>query len=298
MVITKLKGGLGNQLFQYAAGFALARNLHSHFKIDISGYERVPSRGETMRDLDIYDFLITAPVASEQEIEDLKYPNGIISKIARSIEKKVLKRHYVDWHPNLLLKTGNVYLDGYFQSEKYFQSQLATIFDQFSLRQKWLDPIQEIGESINQCNDSVSLHIRRGDYANDPRVSRSFLVCDAQYYQRAIYYFLERLPNCNFYVFSDDVNWVRHNLVFSDNVIFISSEKRDVNSFRPSQELILMSKCQHHILSNSSFSWWGAYLNPSKSKIVLAPDVWNNGYVAQPNILPESWIRFPIGKGA
>ncbi len=298
MIITKLKGGLGNQLFQYAAGFALARNQHSSFKIDVSGYARMPTRGETIRDLDIYDFLITAPVASAQEINDLKYPNGVISKITRAIEKKVLKQYYVDWHPNLLLKTGNVYLDGYFQSEKYFQSELAAIFYQFTLRQQWLDPIKEIEESINQCNDSVSLHVRRGDYADDPKVSRHFLVCDVKYYQRAIYYLLERFPNCNFYIFSDDVSWVRQNLVLPDKTRFISSEKRNANVLRPSQELILMSKCRHHILSNSSFSWWGAYLNQATSKIVLAPDIWNNGYIAQPNILPESWIRFPIGEGA
>jgi hypothetical protein len=296
MVITKLKGGLGNQLFQYAAGFAFARNRHSSFKIDVSGYEKNPGRGETSRNLDIHDFLITAPVASAKEIEGLKYPNGVISKISRAIEKKVFKQYYVDWHPNLLQKTGHVYLDGYFQSEKYFQNHLIAIFDQFTLRQQWLDPIKEITESINQSIDSVSLHVRRGDYADNPKVSRNFLVCDAKYYQRAIYYLLERMPNCKFYVFSDNVQWAKQNLVFPGGVRFVSSAKGNVGALRPSQELILMSKCHHHILSNSSFSWWGAYLNKSPSKIVLAPDVWNNGYVAQPNILPESWLRFPVSE--
>ena len=298
MVITKLKGGLGNQLFQYAAGFALAKKQDASFKIDVSGYESMPSRSQTIRKLDIQDFSITAPLASKPEIVNLKYPNGMISKISRAIEKKVLKRHYIDWHPNVLHKTGNIYLDGYFQSEKYFESEVAAIFSQFTLRQQWLDPIKSIEEYIVQDICSVSLHIRRGDYADDQKVRRHFLVCNANYYQRAIYYLLDRVPNSNFYIFSDDVKWVKQSLVLPGNVRFISSEKGDVNTLRPSQELILMSKCRHHILSNSSFSWWGAYLNKTTSKLVLAPDIWNNGYVAQPNILPESWVRFPVGEGA
>jgi len=293
MIISKLKGGLGNQLFQYATGFSLAKKLDAPFKIDVSGYEKSISARETARNLDINDFSISANVASDDEILEIKYPKGIISRIGRVIEKKLLKNYYVDWHPQVLLKTGNVYLDGYFQSDKYFQSEVGAIFEQFSLRQQWLDPIQEIVELINQCNRSVSLHIRRGDYAGDSRVSRLFLVCNAQYYQRAISYFLERIPDCNFYIFSDDVQWVEHNLLLPSRATFISSENGDTNRLRPSQELVLMSKCKHHILSNSSFSWWGAYLNQSKEKIVLAPDIWNNGYVDQPNIAPEAWIRFP-----
>jgi hypothetical protein len=296
MVISQLKGGLGNQLFQYAAGISLARNTNSLFKLDLSWYKRTFSSTETLRNIDICDFSITAQVANNLEISALKYPYGIFSKLARGFQKKVLKRYYVDWHPEILTQAGNVYLDGYFQTEKYFKSDLNVIFSEFTLKERFLDRIQPFEVLIRQSSPSVSIHIRRGDYANDSKTSRLFLVCDASYYQRAIIDMSNRVPNCHFFIFSDDIEWVKQNLVFPPSATFISSEKGDPNTLSSSQELVLISRCNHHILSNSSFSWWGAYLNQSVSKIVLAPDKWNNQYINQPNILPDGWIPFPVNE--
>ena len=145
---------------------------------------------------------------------------------------------------------------------------------------------------------SVSLHIRRGDYADNPKVMQHHLVCDIAYYERAIAYMQKKFSNLHLFIFSDDLDWVKKNLSSADHATFVSSAKGSENSLRPSQELVLLSKCNHHILSNSSFSWWGAYLNQSVSKTVLVPNIWNNGYIAQPNIAPESWVRFPVVKGA
>ena len=108
----------------------------------------------------------------------------------------------------------------------------------------------------------------------------------------------QKFPSLHLFIFSDDPDWVKKNLSLGEYTTFISSSKGIKNSLRPSQELVLMSKCNHHIISNSSFSWWGAYLNQSASKTVLVPDIWNNGYIAQPNIAPEEWVRFPVVKGA
>jgi len=294
LIIVRLNGGLGNQLFQYAAGKALAIKNNDVLKIDVTGYDQAANQKQIFRNLDIADFLISAPQASINEVLSLKYPLGPISKISKIINQKLFSRYYVDWHPELLQKKGGIYLDGYFQTEKYFVEHKEAIFKEFTLQPGLAQEIQSNIAEIEAKKTSISLHIRRGDYADDPKTSKLHLVCDISYYERAISYMLERFPGLHLFVFSDDPDWVREYVPISVPLTFVSTGKGDRNRFRPSQELVLMSKCQHHILSNSSFSWWGAYLNSSSGKVVLAPNVWNRGSSPQPSILPMDWIAFPV----
>lgn len=294
MVIVKLKGGLGNQLFQYAAGLALSISKDTELKIDISKYQNMVSGEETPRHLGVDDFLITASVASNDEILAFKYPYGIISKFGRIIEQKILRRYYVDWHPEVLSKSGNIYLEGYFQTEKYFLNQIDSILKEFTLKPELYADIQKIIQEVECQPSSASIHIRRGDYVADAKTSKYHLICDIDYYQRAIALLEKKVPNLHLFVFSDDVRWVKEHLILSSRVTYVSPEDVCRGRYKPSQELVLMSKCQHHIISNSSFSWWGAYLNRSPKKIVLAPNVWSKRSVAQPNILPDSWVPFSV----
>lgn len=298
MIIVRINGGLGNQLFQYAAGCSLAIKNNDILKIDISGYQSGKNQIQIYRNLDIADFSISAAIANSEEVQKTKNRWGYFSKVLRLFRQKVLKIYYVDWHPVILNQVGNIYLDGYFQSEKYFLGRVDRILEEFTLKADLYQEIEPIVKIIQTKPISVSMHIRRGDYAENPKTMQHHLVCDVGYYERAISYMQQKFPNLHLFIFSDDPDWVKQNLAYPFHSTFISSHKGLENPLKPSQELVLMSKCNHHILSNSSFSWWGAYLNQSTTKTVLVPNIWNNGYIAQPNIAPESWFRFPVAKGA
>jgi hypothetical protein len=294
LIIVRLNGGLGNQLFQYSAAYALALKKNDRFKIDISGYQSSLPDKQTYRDFDLSDFLISAEIANSDEVAKVKNPLGIISKIHRVIEKKIFKTYYIDWHPEILSKTGNVYLDGYFQSEKYFLDYVDDILQEFILKPELSRQIDYYISDIISKQYSVSLHIRRGDYVENPRTRSYHFVCDTAYFERAIEVMKSKFPLIHLYIFSDDPDWVRNHLPLSVPATLISNGKGAANTLRPAQELVLMSCCHHHILSNSSFSWWGAYLNRHPEKVVLAPNIWNKGLIPQPNILPEEWISFPV----
>jgi hypothetical protein len=296
LIIVRLNGGLGNQLFQYAAGYSLSIKNNDELKIDTEGYQSYANQKQIYRNLDIADFLISATIASQEEINKAKNPWGALSKAVRFIKQKLLKQYYIDWHPEILNHVGKVYLDGYFQTEKYFIDRIDSIRQQFTLKPELYKAIDLAIKDIKTKPISVSLHIRRGDYAEDPKTRQYHLVCDIAYYVRAISVFQKKFQDLHLYIFSDDPDWVKESLPLSVEATFISSGKGSANYLRPSQELVLMSKCDHHIISNSSFSWWGAYLNESPGKLVLAPNLWNRGKTPQPNILPGSWTPFPVQK--
>ncbi len=299
MIILRLNGGLGNQLFQYAAGRALAKMNSDLLKLDIRGYISNSTQNQIYRNLDIRDFNILAPDATNTEILQIKYPYGIASKVINLFKKKILRRYYIDWHPEILLKRGDIYLDGYFQCERYFIDDLNSIFSEFSLKSNLLGDLDDISKEILTSPMSVSLHIRRGDYVKDPRAKKIHFVCDENYYRRAILYMKNIYPNAIFFIFSDEIDWVKEAFSELNNVVYVSSIRNKRGELlRPSQELILMSQCRHHIISNSSFSWWGSYLNSNPNKIVVAPSIWRYGGLTQENIYPTDWIRFPVDASA
>jgi DNA-binding Lrp family transcriptional regulator len=293
MVVVRLNGGLGNQLFQYAAGFALAKKNGDVLKLDIGNYLREKNSRDIYRNFDLEDFLITAELGSLNEVRDLKNPYGIFSSVKRLFEKKILKKFYIDWHPEVLKRKGSIYLEGYFQSENYFLEIRNEIFGQFRLKPELYFKITSYIEEIKQHPVSISLHVRRGDYAENPRTREFHLVCDISYYERAIAEMQKIYPDMHLYIFSDDTEWVIENLPINAPATYISNKFLD-KSLKPSQELVLMSHCDHHILSNSSFSWWAAYLNLNPNKKVVAPSKWFGPAYEHFNtkdLLPKSWIK-------
>lgn len=296
MIIIKLKGGLGNQLFQYAAGRAIALHNSDILKIDNTDYTEGNQcqKKETLRSFDISDFMITTQIASKSEVNKIKYPLKYISKIQRNIKQKIFRQHYVDWHPNVFEMAENLYVEGYFQTEKYFKHISDLILSEYVLKPNLASEIEPLLSEIKSKDVSVSLHIRRGDYATNLRVSRSHLICGKKYYEKAITEIHRLYPTAHIYIFSDDPEWVRKNINFQCPHTFISSAPALKAAFKPSQEMIIMANCKHNIISNSSFSWWGAYLNSYKNKIVLAPSIWTKGSYPQPNILPENWTTLLI----
>jgi hypothetical protein len=258
-------------------------------------------------------FGIEVSEASNEEIR--QYANlaqGIIPRIIRRTIKRKSQLSYIgeksiQYNPEVF-SLDNKYLSGYWQSEHYF-----TEIEE-ELREKFVFPVHErrddafssllnsIGEDVN----SVSLHVRRGDYIEDKKNDKSgilfngikyFLkpqvnlggVCTLNYYKNAINYLKSWHLHPSFYVFSDDIDWCMKNFSFLDSsVVYV-----DINMGKSSYwDMFLMSQCKHNIIANSSFSWWGAWLNSNKEKIVVAPDSWfENGYIG--DIIPEGWVTLP-----
>jgi hypothetical protein len=291
MIIIKLISGLGNQLFQYAVARQLAIKNGDRVKLDISFY-----MGQQMRNYGLKYFNINADIATEDDVAsvmDVYKCKFILQKIYCGIESVLHKhynRHYKEdgwwrYEPSLYKIKGNVYLEGYWQHYKYFEGLDKQIFDELSLKNASEAERYSVFDAVHADDSSVSLHIRRGDYVTDRSAADLMGILPLSYYERAIEYICERVYNPSFYIFSDDLEWARTNLKIKQPTTFVNIEdgKKDY------LELVLMSRCRHNILANSSFSWWGGFLNQNKAKIVIAPKQW----VKQPDVNKTIFISFP-----
>lgn len=293
VVVARLIGGLGNQMFQYAAGRALALRCGAELRIDISGFAiyqrrryeldtlRIKTSVATKRDLAQFGLPLKAP---SRFMERVQRRLGILPKLSA---RSVYHEPHFHFDPGVLKLLPPVYLDGYWQSEKYFADQAAVLRQELTPAMP-LDPENAvIAERIDATN-AVSLHVRRGDYAHDPATNRFHGTCSVEYYGRAVDYMMGRVPEPHLFVFSDDWEWASGNLHFDVPTTFVHANSAD----RGFSDMQLMSRCRHHILANSSFSWWGAWLNPSQDKVVIAPKCWFNDRGADTrDLIPESWIR-------
>jgi len=285
MVIIKLKGGLGNQLFQYAFGRLIALKRGEDLKLD---KDILGQRGDTYRAYGLDNFNIKAEIASREEVLKVKYPLGLVSKAWRFFKAKFLRNFHIGFEARML-KTKALYLDGFFQSCKYLEPIRRELLEEVSLKEDISLKYSDLLSDLNFSN-SVALHIRRGDYVNNPATKKAHFICDLSYYQKAISLIKEKLNEESlipkFFVFSDDINWAKENLK-TENCLFISRPE-----FLDSEELILMSKAKNNIISNSSFSFWSAWLNNNPEKIVIAPALWNRKYKrAYKDLIPEDWLR-------
>jgi hypothetical protein len=286
MIIVKLKGGLGNQLFQYAMGRKLSILNRDELKFDIGASAEVFQKN-TAREYKLGYFNTKGTPATADEVRRLKYPFGIISKAWRAFTFWGLKIHNIDYHPEYLKKKGNVYLDGFWQSEKYFLDIREALLEELTLKNTMTAKAKKVESDIETAEHPVSIHIRRGDYVLDPGTNKWHgNICSLEYYAKAIELITDKVTHPTFFVFSDDIEWVKENLKCPQPVIYVSQY-----GLEDYEELILMSKCHHHIIANSSFSWWGAWLNRYKGKTVIAPPKWTNVVPNKnPNILPPKWI--------
>lgn len=277
MIIVRLKGGLGNQLFQYALGRKLSIKNRDELKLDATGYDY-----DELRHYALKDFKINATLATPNEINKLKYPHGLISKVWRYFSFKILRRFHVGYEEEILKKTGDFYLDGFWQSYKYFNDITETIKKEFALKKELSEEATLLIKKIETSN-SASLHIRRGDYVNNNYHD----LCSPQYYQKAINHLESKMSALTFFVFSDDIDWVKNNLKIKHPTEYVSNPK-----LSDSEELFLMSQCQNNIIANSSFSWWGAWLNNNPTKIVITPNRWVNSHGFKINdLIPPQWTK-------
>jgi len=291
MIIVKLIGGLGNQMFQYATGRALAYSLDLPLKLDISFFSN-----SSNRKFMLHNFNISAQYATLEEIKRVKMRNYPLP-----IQKLISTFRKIKKENTLYIKEGNrsldvnqlkgydiIYLNGYWQSEKYFRHIESIIQSEFTLKSKTDLINQQYLEDILSSN-SVSIHIRRGDYISNPKANQKYILCTLDYYQKAIDFISERVDNPKFYIFSDDLQWAISNLQIQYPAFFILH-----NIQKEYEDLRLMVSCKHHIIANSSFSWWGAWLGNYSEKITIAPYQWFKDPILEKkanDIVVPSWQR-------
>ncbi len=284
MIISKINGGLGNQMFQYAAGKALAQVKNTFLKLDVSQFDR-----EKLRSFDLLAFDTNIMFATRSEIDNL-LPSHNFEKALQYFSpynKRTYYREKSFSFNNTFLKLGkNVYLKGYFQSEKYFSSEKDIIRNEFIFKPNLISHLSSLVYQLKNFN-SISIHVRRGDFSKDPEIAEYHGTLEKDYYNKAIDLLRSKLSDPVFYFFSDDINWVKENLTYP-NSVFVS-DNITKNHF---EDMYLMSQCRHNIIANSSFSWWGAWLNSNPDKIVIAPEKWfNEGPKDTQDIVPEEWIK-------
>jgi hypothetical protein len=291
MIIVQLKGGLGNQLFQYATARALSEKQHSEVMLDLNFYTQKGLKAHEFYALKY--FKINAGIVNNSNIK-LFYSNNILKKIQRKVLrltgkgeiKQVYEKRQFAFDPKIFLYTGSIYLRGYWQSEKYFESIENIIRAELSLDNPLTPRTLEISEEITSKKNTVSLHIRRGDYATDTKTYNVLGLCSLDYYQKCVSLLEKELDNLNLYVFSDDLTWAKENFICDHPLYFVDHGDIEYSY----EDMYLMSLCEHNIIANSSFSWWGAWLNNNSNKKVFAPQKWTvNTETTSLDIVPKDW---------
>lgn len=277
MIIVQVEGGLGNQMFQYALALSF---IHKGVpaRLDISKFTTQHSHNG-------YELERIFNIAERYSTQTER----AIIKLFSKLRHKILDTPYKEkplwqWHyhapVNALI---NGYLKGYWQCEKYFRDADLLVKKKFTFPPLQSEQNRKVLEKINSSN-SVSLHIRRGDYLHT-HISASL---DKNYYLSAIEYIKLQIDKPYFFVFSDDINWAREHIQEAQ-MEFIYWNKNDKSYI----DMQLMSQCRHNIIANSSFSWWGAWLNSNADKIVVAPQQWMPHLKNGSDVIPSEWITLP-----
>ncbi|MBV5329827.1 MAG: alpha-1,2-fucosyltransferase [Chlorobium sp.] len=291
IVIVRLIGGLGNQMFQYAAGRSLSDSHHVPLLLDISGFEQYD-----LRRYELGGFNIRGRSAHLDELNSFGPSQvkpslffQVLEKVGIRKYKKRLQEASFSYDSRILTVKPPVYLDGYWQSERYFSHIESVLRSEFSLKEKLTTANADMVKQITSAGEcAVSVHIRRGDYVTNPHTAQYHGVCSLDYYRTAVSYIAERVSQPHFFIFSDDHDWVLKNFDIDYQMTLVQVNDANQGIY----DLHLMKACRHHIIANSSFSWWGAWLNPSSEKIVLAPKRWfaSSGKDTS-DLLPASWVR-------
>jgi hypothetical protein len=291
MVISRLCGGIGNQMFQYATGRALSVRLGSKLKLDRSWFKDMT--GCTPRSYALGDFRLEAEPAAERELTRPRMRRGRaflhrLEVMSGLSARRVEEPHFEYWRGFEEL-AGDVHLVGYWQSEKYFAGIRGTLLRELSVARDAEGKNRDVAEQIAAA-DSVAVHVRRGDYATVAKTNAFHGVLGLAYYDRAFQHVASRVRSPKLFVFSDDPSWARDNLRTALPAVFVAHNGADAGH----EDLRLMSLCKHHIIANSSFSWWGAWLSGDGAKIVIAPRRWfeNEEMDRQTgDLIPEGWVR-------
>lgn len=291
MIITNVIGGLGNQMFQYAAGRALAYKRNTDLLLDTRMFQRYRLRSFELDKV----FNIHSRSATDREIRQVVgwKANKFIDRLLRDPwfiflrGKNYFIEPVISYVKEVHSLPADCYISGYWQSAKYFYDIKELIQAEFTFKQPLVGNNFDIAEKIKSIN-AVSLHVRRGDFVSNSLTNATHGTCPTGYYDKAMRYIEKYVSGPVYFVFSDDMDWVKENIRINNEYYFIDHNS-GLESFN---DMHLMSICKHHIIANSSFSWWGAWMNPASDKIVIAPDKWFRVESADSSDhVPASWVR-------
>ena len=330
MIIAHLQAGLGNQMFQYAAGLALAEHRRTILKLDPSWYN-YDARQASHNKYSLNCFNIVEQFATEDEVRrikgrDLTKAERLLKKGARLFKVPSLIDYYSQhgtchvsydkaFGPDFFQLPDNTYIKGLWQSEHYFKPASETLRLHFSFRFPPPPEVAEMAEQISKSGPSVNVHFRRGDYVKTASFFEQIqklppeefkeqkrqwlekvganLPLPLDYYHRAIDFLKAKHKDLTLFIFSDDIDAVEKEFRPTCRHFFVKGD------FHAHDTLRLMSLCNHAVIANSSFSWWAAWLNASPSKTVIAPAPWfPNNAALDGEIIPDSWIRLPAYSAA
>lgn len=285
MIIVRVYGGLGNQMFQYAFYKALLKQNENVY-LDISDYD-IHNHHNGFELEKIFDIKFNNASKSQIKkvsIDKKKYIYRIIKKIFNI--DIVKSSEYIEMNniSNVRLQRmpDNIYFNGFWQDKVYIEYIYNEILEEFKFKQVLDGKNKDLLTKL-EGYETVSVHIRRGDYLNNKSLGE---ICDKDYYKRAIQFIESKIDNPVFVFFSDDMNWVKDNFKLGYKCIYVDWNKKE-NSYKDMQ---LMSLCKHNIIANSTFSWWAAFLNKNKNKIVIGPQKWCNEFENN-NLLLDGWIK-------
>ena len=291
MIISNIIGGLGNQMFQYACGRALSLRSEEPLRVAIDQFDGYDfHHGFELQRV----FHVTVPQATKHDLKRLlgwQAPPAVRHLLGRPVMRWATGRHWrnephFQYWPRINEIRPYVYLHGYWQSERYFADVADQIRQDFTFRMPWDDADLAVCERM-RAQPSASFHVRRGDYTFNKN-QRIYAMCDLAYYRDAVHLLRQRVPGVRLFAFSDDPDWVLEQFgaeLDPFEIVRHNSGSRSANDMR------LMSQSDHHIIANSSFSWWGAWLNPSLNKIVVAPRRWFVDNTDDHDLIPSSWLR-------
>lgn len=291
MIIVKLMGGLGNQMFQYAAARRLAHVHSAHLKLDLSWFDNI-AVSETPRSYGLHVFAIRADIAETEELNRFGMTGaGALKKVLAKLLHPLspwtcIRERHFHFDPRVLNAPDNTYLNGSWQSEKYFRDIESIIREEFTFRNA-PDPLNmEMAEEIRGTN-SISVHVRRGDYVSNALAREVLGTSSMDYYHKAVEKIAAAVINPKFFLFTDDIEWANNNFDIGFPITMVTQN----NNENSHEDLRLMTLCKHNIIANSSFSWWGAWLNTNQNKIVIACKNWfrSQNYDTR-DLLPERWI--------
>lgn len=293
MKIVKLKGGLGNQMFQYAYAKLWEKRTGETVKIDYSTYEAL--KDDKVRKPRITNFQLSLLPATKKEIASVcklthtGMPNTLWYKAKIFLESKINKKYIFEpdrayIHPDKV-KDG-LYYNGYWQSWRYVDEVMADLWKEYVPANPLSTKTQKFQMKM-QGENAVFVGVRKGDYTTEPKHYGSF---DSQYYQKAMVQIEEKVKDPVYYVFSNDIDWSKHNIDWQGRNIIYREPEDQTSDF---EELMLMASCKHAIIVNSTYHWWGAQLIKSGDKIICCPEKWffDNAPI---DIIPTQWTRIPV----
>lgn len=297
MVTVLLRGGLGNQMFEYAAALGLAEKYHTDVVLDTTMIvDRFPRRQLSFRNYDLDVFALVPKITVLSRIANVFPVPGlwvgldlplIATRNMLGTQKLIKEKEEHVFDPGVMDAGANAYLWGFWQTPKYFEGAENAVRNAFKFRHPLEGEAEKVAERIKNVN-SVALHVRRGDYLSS-KYKDLYGGTNLEYYKKAVEYIGARAKDPEFFIFSDDIAWCRENIKTSFKTNYMTDETAGPKA---SFHMQLMALCKHNIIANSTFSWWAAWLNANPGKIIIASMHWYaDPKMKGDGIIPDAWVR-------